>query len=142
VASVLVGNVDDFSEVAPAQLSRQCRDNSIVRKIVGELHHPEEVRPTPTPPEPLGELPCEPTDYSFPVRRSRPVQNILTDALADAPIQHYELTVDCDRRARPGSLDQPCHIAEQRFIAWGLDPQLLDHRQPLVLCTQSRERRE
>src|SRR6185369_9468288 len=31
---------DDFDEMAPTQLSRQCRDNWLVRKSLGKLDHP------------------------------------------------------------------------------------------------------
>jgi len=98
----------------PAQWSRQCRDNWLIRERDGELDHPAQVLLPEAPPVVAGKLLGQGRQDFLAVPGPLAGQHLRMDALADAPEQQCQLRIDRRGGALVRRLYQCPNVAQQR----------------------------
>lgn len=100
--------------MAPAQLSRQCRDNFRLRKKLCKLHHPPKRLDGVVTSELSSQFSRQCRDNLVAITGPLRLQNVATDAVANLPVQNYERRIDRLRHAGPCFVNQHAHFIEQR----------------------------
>ena len=125
LAFQVVFDADEFREVTPTQLRRQCLRYLLVRKNLGKTQHLFQISASKSTTVLRRQLSTQCVDNLLAVLRTLVLQHIFPDPLADIPVQPNQRRIDRLCNLLPRLLDQPAQIADQSLGRHGSDRFLL-----------------